>query len=98
MPQFLTCRINTITNYIVVSDASTSVTGDSRERLQIVVILNFHVASLKSDDFSFAYSGFKTFWLQVCVCVCVILNEGKSAASFCHPMAVLVPDMFWNFF
>ncbi len=25
-------------------------------------------------------------------------NEGISAASFCHQVAALVPDMFWNFY
>jgi hypothetical protein len=25
-------------------------------------------------------------------------NEGKSAASFCHQVAALVPDMFCNFY
>jgi hypothetical protein len=26
------------------------------------------------------------------------VNEGKSAASFCHQVAALVPDMFYNFY
>ncbi len=26
------------------------------------------------------------------------LNEGKSAASLCHQVAALVPDMFCNFY
>ncbi len=26
------------------------------------------------------------------------VNEGKSAASFCHQVAALVPDMFCNFY
>ncbi len=26
------------------------------------------------------------------------LNEGKSAAGFCHQVAALVPDMFCNFY
>jgi hypothetical protein len=26
------------------------------------------------------------------------LNDGKSAASFCHQVAALVPDMFCNFY
>jgi hypothetical protein len=25
-------------------------------------------------------------------------NEGKSAASFCHQLAALVPDMYCNFY
>jgi hypothetical protein len=25
-------------------------------------------------------------------------NEGKSAASFCHQLAALVPDMYYNFY
>ncbi len=26
------------------------------------------------------------------------MNEGKSAASFCHQVAAWVSDMFWNFY
>jgi hypothetical protein len=28
----------------------------------------------------------------------LVFNEGTSAASFCHQVAALVPDMFWNFY
>jgi hypothetical protein len=28
----------------------------------------------------------------------VTINEGKSAISFCHQVAALVPDMFYNFY
>ncbi len=36
--------------------------------------------------------------LSVIGLIVMALNEGKSAVSFCHQVAALVPDMFWNFY
>ncbi len=36
--------------------------------------------------------------LSVIGLIVVALNEEKSAISFCHQVAALLSDMFWNFY